>query len=147
MAVSTAPPSSLFGTCWVFPIKGKCAAGSSYWLPLPVLTVVIAAHKSGHRCSPICGARSTALSSAPRSRFALTTAAVSIPTLYTLAPTTQGASIRSFRRSGTDRPSRPICSSQSADSQLSCVRSSNKQPILRLPHSDAVHTTAPKPNL
>ena len=29
MAASTAPPSSLFGTCWVFPVKGKCAAGSS----------------------------------------------------------------------------------------------------------------------
>ena len=117
MAVSTAPPSSLFGTCWVFPIKGKCAAGSSYWPPLPVLTVVIAARKSGHRYSPICGARSTALSLAPRSRFCLSTTSDCLPTLYTTAPTTPGASIRSFTRSETDRPFRPICSFPSADSQ------------------------------
>ena len=29
MAASTAPPSSLFSTCCIFPTRGKCAAGSS----------------------------------------------------------------------------------------------------------------------
>ena len=93
------------------------------------------------------GARSSALSAAPRSRFCLTTAAVSIPTLYTIAPTTRGASIRSFAWSGTDRPFRPICSSPFADFPTRCVRSLHNQLVLRLPHSDAVHTIASKPKL
>ena len=121
MAASTAPPSSLVSTCWVFPVKGKCAAWSSHWPPLPVLTVVIVAQSSGHRCSPICGLRAALLPNASRSRFALTTCSVLFFPLYTIAPTTQGAQTRSFRRSGTDRPFRPICSSPSADSNR-CVR-------------------------
>ena len=140
MAASTAPPSSLFSTCWVFPVKGKCAAGSSHWPPPPHLTVVIVARKSGHRCSPICGTRSTTLSAAPRSRFCLSTAVVSIPTLYTIAPTTRGASIRSFCWSGTDRPFRPICSSPSADFSTHCVRFST------LPTTPASSTLRRRPH-
>ena len=122
MAASTAPPSSLFGTCWVFPFEGKCAAGSSHWTLLLPASLSICAFESGHRFLYNLGARSSVLSIAPRSRFCLTTVAVSLPTLYTITPTTQGVSIRSFQSSGTDRPSRTICNSQSADSQLSCVR-------------------------
>ena len=57
-----------------------------------------------------------------RSRFSLTTVSDCTPTLYRFARTTRRAQIRSFRRSGTDRPLRPICSLPSADSQTSCVR-------------------------
>ena len=64
------------------------------------------------------GVRSTALSAAPRSRFCLTTTSDCFPTLYTLALTTQSSLIRSFTRSGTDRPFRPICSFPSVDSQV-----------------------------
>ena len=103
-----------------FPTRGKCAAWSSHWPPLPVLTVVIVAQNSGHRCSPICGLRAALLPNASRSRFALTTCSVLFFPLYTIALTTQGAQTRSFRRSGTDRPFRPICSSPSADSNR-CV--------------------------
>ena len=104
-----------------FPTKGKCAAWSSHWPPLPVLTVVIVAQNSGHRCSTICGLRVALLPNASRSHFALTTCSVLFFPLYTIVPTTQGAQTRSFRRSGTDRPFRPICSSPSADSNR-CVR-------------------------
>ena len=92
---------------------------SSYWPPLPVLTVVIVAQSSGHRCSPICGLRAALNPLASRSRFALSIVSVLLSTLYTITPTTQGVSIRSFTRSGTDRPFRPICSSPSADFQNS----------------------------
>ena len=61
MAESSAPPSSLASTGWVFPTRGKCAAWSSCWPPLPVLTFVLVAQISVHRFPPICGfARSTA---------------------------------------------------------------------------------------
>ena len=56
-----------------------------------------------------------------RSRFSLTTVSDCTPTLYRFARTTRRAQIRSFRRSGTDRPFRPICSLPSADSNR-CVR-------------------------
>ena len=49
MAASTASPSSLFSTCWVFPVKGKCAAGSSQWTLLFPASLSICASKSGHR--------------------------------------------------------------------------------------------------
>ena len=144
MAVSTAPPSSLVSTCWVSPTRGKCAAGSSYWTLLLLASLSICAFKSGHR---FLSNLQHAQPSTPRSRFVLTTAAVSIPTLYRFARTTQRAQIRSFCWSGTDRPFRPICRSPSADFQSRCVRFLHYQLVLRLPHSDAVHTTAPKPNL
>ena len=128
MAASTAPPSSLFGTCWVFPIKGKCAAVSSQWTLLLPASLSICAFKSGHRFLYNLGACSTALSFAPHSHFCLSTVAVSFPTLYTITPTTQGVSIRSFTRSGTDRPFRPICRSPSADFQVRCVQSSQNSP-------------------
>ena len=122
MVASTAPPSSLFSTCWVFPVKGKCAAGSSQWTLLLSASLSICASKFGHRFLYNLGTRSTALSVAPRSCFCPTTVAVSLPTLYPTAPTTPGVSIRSFCRSGTDRPFRPICSSPSADFQSCCVQ-------------------------
>ena len=80
--------------------------------------LLIVTRKSVHRFSPICGARSTALWTAPRSRLGPTTVSDCIPTLYLNAPTTQSAQIRSFSRSGTDRPSRPICSKLPADFQM-----------------------------
>ena len=73
--------------------------------------------KSGHR---FLSNLQHAQPSTPRSRFVLTTVAVSIPTLYTTRADHTRRVDRSFRRSGTDRPSRPICSSQSADSQTGC---------------------------
>ena len=51
MAASTASPSSLASTCWVFPTRGKCAAWSSYWPSPPVLIVVLVAQISVHRFS------------------------------------------------------------------------------------------------
>ena len=84
---------------------------------LPVLTVVIVAQSSGHRCAPICGLRAALNPLASRSRFALSTVSVLLSPLYTIMPTTQGVSIRSFQSSETDRPSRTICSSRPADFQ------------------------------
>ena len=111
MAVSTAPPSSLFSTCCIFPTRGKCAAGSSVW-------TLCNSASSPHRHAQICPqiftnlwcAQHNALDcssfpSLPNHRFRL------FPTLYLTAPTTHRAQIHSFTRSGTDRPSRPICSS------------------------------------
>ena len=128
MAASTAPPSSLVSTCWVFPVKGKCAAWSSPWTLYCSASLLAIAQKSGHRFPTICGARAALLPTTFRSRFALTTCSVLFFPLYTIAPTTQGAQTRSFRRSGTDRPFRPICSSPSADFQLGYVQSSHTNP-------------------
>ena len=135
MAASTASPSSLVSTCWVFPTRGQCTAGSSHWTFLLPASLSICAFKSGHR---FLSNLQHAQPSTPRSRFCLTTVSVSIPTLYTIAPTTRGASIRSFRWSGTDRPFRPICRSPSADFQSRCVRLSKHKLALRLPLLDAV---------
>ena len=121
MAASTAPPSSLVSTCWVFLVKGKCTAWSSTWTLYCSASLLTIAQKSGHRFPTICGARAALLPNASHSRFALTTCSVLFFPLYTIAPTTQGAQTHSFRRSGTDRPFRPICSLQSADSNR-CVR-------------------------
>ena len=49
MVASTTSPSSLVSTCWVFPTRGKCTAGSSYWPPPPVLIVVLVAQIPVHR--------------------------------------------------------------------------------------------------
>ena len=140
MAVSTAPPSSLFSTCWVFPVKGKCTAWSSQWTLCCPVSFLISTQKSSHRFLYNLGARSTALSVASRSRFCPTTTSVALSQLYPSAPTTRGASIRSFIRSGTDRPFRPICSSPSADFPTRCVRFPYNQLALRLPLLDAVCT-------
>ena len=105
-----------------FPTRGKCAAWSSHWPPLPVLTVVIVAQNSGHRCSPIYGLRAALLPTTSRSRFALTTCSVLFFPLYTFAPTTPGAQTRSFQCSRTDRPSKTICSSQSADAKFAAFK-------------------------
>ena len=74
------------------------------------------------------GARSSALSAAPRSRFCLTTTSVCFPTLYSTAPSSHSAQIRSFSRSGTDRPFRPICSFPSADSQVAAYNLHTNEP-------------------
>ena len=123
MAASTAPPSSLSSTCWVFPTRGKCAAWSSYWPSLPVLTVAIVAQNSGHRCSPICGLRAALSQTASRPRFVLSTFSVLFFPLFTLEPSTLNALIRSLHGSATDRPSRTICicNSASADSVAAFV--------------------------
>ena len=90
--------------CWVFSVDASAPC-------IPVQLHV----QIWPQISYNLGARSTALSVAPRSRFFPTTISVSLPTLYPVAPTTPSASIRSFHSSETDRPSRTICSSQSAD--------------------------------
>ena len=117
MAASTAPPCSLFSTCWVFPVKGKYAAGSSQRTLLLPASLSIYAPKSGHRFLYNLGARSLAPSVVSRSCFCLSTVSVLFFPLYTLALTTPSASIRSFQSSRTDRPSRTICSSPPADFQ------------------------------
>ena len=109
IAASTATPSSLFSTGWVFPLKGKCAAWSSHWTLCCLASFLISVQKSGHRFPTICGARAALRFLASQSRRSLNRVAVCLPQLQTLALTTPSALNSSFRRSGTDRPSRPIC--------------------------------------
>ena len=98
--------------------------------------------KSGHRFLPICGARSSALWFAPRSRLSPTTTSDCIPTLYLTALTTHSAQIRSFQCSETDRPSRTICSKLPADFQMLRSLPTNLPCDL---HSNMPTGFAPKP--
>ena len=102
-------------------LLSSAPVGSSQWTLLFPASLSICASKSGHRFLYNLGTRSSALSAAPRSRFCPITVSVSFPIHYPIAPTTPCESIRSFRRSGTGRPFRPICSSPSADFQSRCV--------------------------
>ena len=105
--------------CPVVPllIRARCTTWSSKWTLCCPASSLLSALESDHRFPTICGSHAALHPLASRSRFYLTTTSVLLSQLYTLAPTTRGASILSFVRSGMDRPFRPICSSPSADFQ------------------------------
>ena len=94
--------------CWVFSLDA---------LPVCVLS-------SSSRANLATDFHQSVVRAAQRSRLLLVPVSVQppFPTVSphsTLtAPTTQGAQIRSFTRSGTDRPFRPICSKPPADFQM-----------------------------
>ena len=138
IAASAATPSCLSGTQMTLPSLREVCHLVFVWTLCCPASSLLSAFESDHRFPTICGSRAALHPLVYRSRFCLFTVAVSFPTLYTKAPTALGASTRSFQCSGTDRPSRTICSSQSADSKSRCVQSSKHKLALRLPLLDAV---------
>ena len=144
IAVSTARRLPLLAPGCPVPHRGRCATWSSQRTLLLPASFTICMSKSGHRFLYNLGTRSTALLCSFLSRLALSNVAVLLSLVQTNTPTTRGASQSSFIRSGTDRPSRTICSKLPADFQNSLHLISTDYPCDL--HTWSPTGNAPKPD-